>query len=342
MKSLMLTAIRELEVQDVPDPRVVGSQDALVRIRASGICGSDVHGYSGQSGRRVPPLIMGHEASGEVVELGAEASGIRVGERVVIQPLRSCGTCVACRDGKPLWCSGRSLMGMNAPGAFAEYVVWPAAGLLPLPSSVSFEHAALTEPLAVALHAASQASFGLFDTALVVGAGTIGLLVLSMLRLMGPRRLVAVDISDERLAAARSVGADLVINPTAHDVVATVREALGDEGVDHVFEAVGVSRTFQMSVDLARRGGEVIWIGNNERHAEIDVQSVVTREIGIRPSYGFTRAEFGSALASLADNRVPLDSILTRKATLEEGPHLFEELLVRRDLIKCEFTMMDS
>jgi L-iditol 2-dehydrogenase len=337
MKALMLSAIRELQIQDVPQPEIARPDDVLIRVGACGICGSDLHGYTGQSGRRVPPLIMGHEASGEVVEAGPAASQFRSGDRVALQPLTSCGTCPACMDGKLLWCPQRSLMGMNAPGAYADYVVWPAANLFRIPDVLSFEHAALAEPVAVALHAVSRVRLKPYETAVVIGAGTIGLLVLALLRRMGLRRLVAVDISERRLAVAQKLGADVTLNPSVENVVPATREAVGEEGVDHVFEAVGVPDTFQTSIQLARQGGEAVWIGNNERYAEIDVQAVVTREINIRSSYGFTPVEFGRAVALLADGCIPADEIVTLCISLHEGPRIFEELLNRPDVVKCLF-----
>lgn len=337
MQVLMLTAIRELQILDVPEPRVVRPRDVLVQVRASGICGSDLHGYTGQSGRRTPPLIMGHEAAGEVAEVGSAVHRFHPGDHVAIQPWTYCGVCPACMDGKHLWCPERRLMGMTAPGAFAEYLVCPAVNLFPIPDAVSFEHAALTEPVAVALHAVGRASFKPYETAAIIGAGTIGLLVLAVSRLMGLRRLIVIDLDEDRLGMARNLGADVTINPSIGDVVESTRAAVDSEGVDHVFEVVGVPATFQSSVELARRGGEVTWIGNNERYAEIDVQSVVTREINIRPSYAFTLAEFGRALTLLAGGCIPADRLITRQAGLDEGPGLFEELLKRPEIIKCLF-----
>jgi len=337
MRALVLTAIRELQILDVPTPKIVGPDDVLVRIRACGICGSDLHGYTGQSGRRRPPLIMGHEAAGEVVEVGPAVTAFHPGDHVTIQPWTYCGVCAACMDGKHLWCPHRSLMGMNIPGAFAEYLVCPAVNLFLIPASLPFEHASLTEAVAVALHAVTRASLKPYETAAIIGAGTIGLLVLAVVRLMGLRRLIAIDLDAHRLAVARDLGADMTVNPSIENVVEATQAVAGDTGVDHVFEAVGVSATFRSSIELARRGGEVIWIGNNEHYAEIDVQSIVTREISILPSYAFTLAEFARALELLAGQSIPARQLITRHASLEEGPCLFEELLQHPEIIKCVF-----
>jgi len=342
MKALVLTAVRKLEIQEVEQPSITRPDDVLVRIRSCGICGSDLHGYTGQTGRRKPPLIMGHEAAGEVVETGPAVTTLHPGDGVAIQPWVTCGVCPACIDGRHLWCPQRSLMGMNGPGGFAEYLVCPSVNLFPIPPGVSYLHAALTEVSAVALHAVSLVRFRPLQTAAVIGTGTVGLLLLAILRLMGLRKLIAIDTDAGRLRVAQEVGADLVLDASSEDVVRACLQVVGGVGVDHVFEAVGVPATFQNSIALARQGGQAIWIGNNQPYAEIDVQSVVTREITILPSYAFTMVEFGRALDLLATGTIPADRIITRQATLDEGPDLFEELLKRSEIIKSVFHSQDA
>jgi len=326
MKALVLTAIREMTLQEVPQPKIVHPSDVLVRIRACGVCGSEMHSYLRETGRRVPPLIMGHEASGEVVEVGAAATGFAAGDRVTIQPWLYCGLCPACVDGKQLFCPERRLLGMHVPGAFAEYVVVPAANLYRVPDSLPLEHAALAEPIAVALHAVGRANFKPYETVAVIGAGPIGLLLISVLNLMGLQHLIAIDLIPERLALAKEMGADKVINSSQVDAVEACKDVVGPLGVDHVFEVVGIPATFRMSLELVRMGGELIWIGNNKRYAELDVQAIVTREVDIRASYAFSLGDFGRALTPISAGHIHLDPLVTRRATLDEGPHVFEEL----------------
>lgn len=334
MKALVLTAIREMTLQEVPEPKIVQPSDVLIRVRACGICGSEMHSYLRETGRRVPPLIMGHEASGEVVAAGPAVTGVAAGDRVAIQPWLYCGLCPACLSGKQLFCPERRLLGMHISGAFAEYVVVPASNLYRVLDGVPLEHAALTEPVAVALHAVGRANLRPYESAAVIGAGPIGLLVLSVLNLMGLRHLIAIDLIPERLALAKEMGADEAINPSQEDAIEACREVVGPSGVDHVFEVVGIPATFQMSLELVRMGGELIWIGSNERYAELDVQGIVTREVDIRPSYAFSLADFGRALAPISDGHIRPDLLITRRATLDEGPRVLEELLENPG-IKC-------
>jgi L-iditol 2-dehydrogenase len=186
MKALLLREYRQLDVVDVPAPNP-GPDEVLVRVKACGICGSDVHGYDGSSGRRIPPIVMGHEAAGTVAAIGSEVSGIQEGDRVTFDSTIYCGSCAYCRKGEVNLCDRRQVLGVSTSeyrraGAFAEYVLVPPHIMHPLPDDISFAEGAMVEPLAVAVHAVSVSEVSGNSTALVVGAGMIGLLVLQALR----------------------------------------------------------------------------------------------------------------------------------------------------------------
>ncbi|MDQ4078282.1 MAG: galactitol-1-phosphate 5-dehydrogenase [Chloroflexota bacterium] len=335
MTALMLTDIRDLQLAEVPIPEIEAPDEVLIKVRSAGVCGSDLHGYTGASGRRQPPLIMGHEVTGEVIATGDAVEDLPVGTRVAVQPVRWCGRCSQCRAGRRNLCTQRRLMGMNAPGGYAPYVTWPAGNLFPLPDNLSFEEGALAEPLAVCVHAVGLADIRPYDTALVVGAGPIGLLTLAVLRHAGLKRLAVSDLSDARLEQAQAAGADVTINPKRQEISQVVEEMTRGEGVNIAFEAVGVSATVQQAVAATRNDGTVVWIGNNERMVEVDMQSIVTRELTVRGSYGMNDEDFQRALQMLGDGRIPTDLLINRRATLDEGPTLFEELLVSPETVKC-------
>jgi threonine dehydrogenase-like Zn-dependent dehydrogenase len=292
---------------EAPIPSIERPDDVLLKVKSAGVCGSDLHGYTGQSGRRKPPLIMGHEATAEVVAVGQDVKDVAIGSRVAIQPLEIGGPYLA-QQGKQ-----RRLMGMDAPGAYAEYVVWPAGNLYPLPDQLSYEDGALTEPLSVTLHAVSLAPIRPYDTAFIAGAGPIGLLTLSILRQTGVSRIAVSDVSDSRLEYAQSLGADVVINPTRQKPRETVNEFTGGQGVDISFEAVGISATCQQTLEVTRDRGTVIWIGNNVRMV----------------------ADFQRSLKMLSDGVIPTKQLINRRATLAEGATLFDELLASPETIKC-------
>jgi len=335
MRALLLDAERHLTVVDAPIPALERPTDVLVRVRAVGVCGSDLHGYLGHTGRRIPPLVMGHEATGEVVAVGADVRRVQPGQRVATNTIAACGHCRPCLAGARSICENRLILGMNAPGAYAEYVVWPEDSLPLLPDGLSYEAGALAEPLAVAMHGVNMAGITTGDVVFIAGGGPIGVLVHLLARIAGAGRIIVSDLHPERLAAARAFGADLVIDGAAEDPVAVVREATGGSGADVTIEAVGVGATARQTMEAVRNSGTVVWLGNSEKRIEIDMQALVTRDVTVRGSYGMTGQEFERSLALIADGRLPVDAIINRYAVLDEGPELFEELLVSPATIKC-------
>lgn len=328
MRALMFTDFNRLELQAVPVPRPERPDDVLIRVHAASVCGSDLHGYTGKTGRRKPPLIMGHEAAGEVVATGEAVQNVKPGDRVALHPL-------IYRPDPATGRVVRQMIGMNLPGAYAEYTVVPESNVYPLPDTLPYATAALTEPTAVAVHAVGLARIRPYDRALVIGAGTIGLLTMQVLRLAGASEIAVSDVSATRLAAARQMGATRVINPATDDFAAFVADTTSGQGFDTVFEAVGISATVGQSLRAIRDGGAIVWIGNSERIVEVDMQAVVTRELQIIGSYGMNERDFGRALAMLSDGRIDAEHLISRRAALEEGPTLFDELLRDEAIVKC-------
>jgi L-iditol 2-dehydrogenase len=307
----------------------------LVRVRAVGVCGSDLHGYTGHTGRRIPPIVMGHEATGDVVAVGPGVRDLAPGMRVATNTIAACGHCRPCLAGERSLCEHRLIMGMNAPGAYAEYVVWPEASLPVLPDRLSYEAGALAEPLAVALHGVNMAGITPGDVVFIAGGGPIGVLVHLLVRLAGAGTIIVSDLHAERLATARAFGADVVVDAGRDDPVAVVRELTRGSGADVTIEAVGTGATARHSIDAVRNAGTVVWLGNSDLVIEIGMQAVVTRNLNVRGSYGMSGEEFERALQLIADDRLPVDAIINRYATLDEGPALFEELLASPATIKC-------
>src|SRR5580698_2499651 len=212
MKSLLLSEYNHLEVADLPSP-VAGPGDVLVRVAACGICGSDVHGYDGSSGRRIPPLVMGHEAAGVIAEVGEGVSRFGIGDRVTFDSTVYCGVCDYCLHGQVNLCDDRQVVGVSTPdfrraGAFAEFVTVPERIVYPLPDELSFAEAAMLEAVSVALHAVAVSNLKGGETALVIGAGMIGLLTLQAARVAGCSRIVVADVDATRLELALEAGAD--------------------------------------------------------------------------------------------------------------------------------------
>jgi L-iditol 2-dehydrogenase len=268
---------------------------------------------------------MGHEFSGTITDAGSAVSGYRQGDRVIVQPLGTCGTCVMCVAGRSNICQNRTMIGMTYHGAYAEAVRVPQRQLYRMPENLSWEHGALVEPLSVALHAVNQTPLSLMESLVIVGAGPIGLLALLSARLKGAGTIIMTDRSAHRLELASRLGADIVVNVAEQDALAAVQAATGGLGAHAAIEAVGITPTVQQALAVTRIGGNVTWIGNSAPEVTLNMQHVVTREITIRGVYGFN-AEFGQAIEALSSGRINVAPLVERIAPLEEGPQLIHDL----------------
>jgi L-iditol 2-dehydrogenase len=332
MKALLLSEYRHLELADIPEPSV-GPNDVLIRVKACGICGSDVHGYDGSTGRRIPPIVMGHEASGVVEKVGSNVKEFQEGDRVTFDSTVYCGHCFFCKRGEVNLCDYREVLGVSTPdfrrmGAFAEYVTVPQHIVYRLPDSLPFAKAAMVEAVGVAVHAAALTPIAINDTALVVGAGMIGCLALQAARLAGCGRVMVVDIDDSRLRMATELGATDVVNSKNTDGVAAVRELTGGRGADVALECVGTTPTVQLAIEGTRKGGAVTLVGNVAPKVEIPLQSVVSRQIRLQGSAA-SSGEYPVCIDLLARGAIRVDSLLTTTAPLEQGPSWFERLYNR-------------
>ncbi len=330
MKALVLNQYKKLDLMDVPSPGAA-PDEVLVRVRSCGICGSDVHGYDGSSGRRIPPVIMGHEASGVVAKVGAAVRAFDPGERVTFDSMICCRSCVFCRAGRPNLCEDRCVLGVSCgdyrrDGAFAEYVAVPEHIVFRVPDRVGFDEAAMVEPVSVAVHAVARANPALGDKALVVGAGMIGLLTIQALRSAGCGRIFAVDLAADRLRLAKELGADEIIQSGGGtDVPALMREMTGGLGADLVMEAVGIAETVAMSIDSVRKGGTVVLIGNIAPAVGFGLQSVVTREIDVLGSCASSN-DYPACLDMMRRGAIRVRPVLSASVPLERGQEMFDRL----------------
>jgi len=342
MKALVLEEYNRFSYRDVPDPEPAAGE-ALVEVAACGICGSDVHGMDGSTGRRIPPIVMGHEAAGVIAALGPGVSGWETGEPVTFDSTVYCGTCWHCRRGEINLCDNRRVLGVSCDeyrrdGAFARYVAVPQHILYRLPDGVGFAQAAMVEALSIAAHGVHRLSPRLGDSVLVVGAGIIGLLVIQVLKVAGCGLVAAVDVAPERLELARRLGADLGLDPGREDVRAGLLEATGGRGADGAVEAVGNTSAIRTAVAGVRKGGTLALIGNLSSSVELPLQSVVTREISVNGSCA-SRGEYPAALDMIARKAIDVDALISATAPLREGADWFRRLHAREaGLIKVVLT----
>lgn len=328
----MLTEPKKLEIQDSPIPSF-GKDEVLIRVKACGICGSDVHGYDGSSGRRIPPLIMGHEAAGLIEECGSEVSGFSKGDRVTFDSTVYCGKCSYCKKGQVNLCDNRMVLGVSCEdyrrhGAFAEFVTVPSHIIYKLPDTFPFEHAAMIEAVSVAVHAVGRISFDSGDKSLVVGAGMIGLLLIQAIRSAGCSEIIAVDMDNDRLNLAKKLGATQVINSQEVDALSFILNETEGQGVDKSFEVVGATPTVQLSIHAVRKGGSVVMVGNLAPEVELPLQSVVTREISLFGTCA-SAGEYPKCIELMADGSIQVDPLISAKVALEEGPEWFDRLYGR-------------
>ncbi len=329
MKALLLTDYQQLVVTEVPDA-TIGPRQILVQVAACGICGSDIHGYDGSSGRRIPPLVMGHEAAGVVAEIGPNVTRFAPGDRVTFDSTVSCGDCFYCRRGQLNLCDRRTVLGVSCGeyrqhGAFAEYVAVPEHICYPVPAELPLQHAAMIEPVSVAVHAANRTPITLGDTAVVVGSGLIGLLVIQAARLAGCTSVIAVDLDQQRLELARRLGADVALDAGKVDVPAEIRRLTDGRGAAVVFEVVGAAATVHTAVESARKGGTVTLVGNLAPRVEVPLQAIVTRELNVLGTCA-SNGEYPACIDLLTTKAIQVEPLITARAPLEDGPDWFARL----------------
>ena len=329
MQAMVLTAPSTLEIQEVDEP-AIGGEDLLVEVGACGICGSDIHGFDGSSGRRQPPLIMGHEAAGTVVAVGDRVTSFSPGDRVTFDSTVSCGRCRFCREGQINLCDDRKVLGVACDefrrhGAFAERVAVPERISYRLPDGLPFEQAALVEAVSIAVHAANRPPIKMGDTAVVVGTGMIGLLAVQAIRLAGCSRVVAVDLSDDRLALSKTLGVDVTLNPERDDVVAEIQALTDGRGADIALEVVGATPTVNTAIDAVRKGGSVVLVGNLAPRVELPLQKVVTREVSLYGSCA-SNGEYPVCLDLMASGQIRVEPLITAMIPLVDGPDWFHRL----------------
>jgi 2-desacetyl-2-hydroxyethyl bacteriochlorophyllide A dehydrogenase len=321
LKALVYLGPGRMELQDAPDP-TPGPGEVVIASRASAICGSDLHGFREASPRRIPPLTMGHETVGEIVEVGDGVPDSRIGERVVLKPIVSCGVCASCREGAINHCPTGRLVGRDLTGGFAERFAVPASAAVRFDADVTDEVATLTEPLANAVHVATRAVRE-GDRVFVIGAGPIGVLMAKAALLYGAARVLVTDPVAERLRLAEAQGAETV---TGDDPVAAVLDATDGEGADLVIDAAGFEATWAMGLKAVRVGGRVYEVGLGAGSGTVDFFAVLGKEATITGSYAWGDDDFARAVELVAQGAFDPAGWITT-LPLADGQRAFQELV---------------
>ena len=260
MKSIVLMQAKKLEIQDHPVPKITNPDDVLIRVKAVGICGSDIHAYDGSLTTIKYPRTIGHEVVGEVTDVGDAVTHVTPGDHVAMDPVVSCGVCLPCRNGRRNVCRDVKCMGVAAEGGAAEYIILPALNVVIMPSDIPWNEAVLAEPFTIGANATAQARVVPGDMALVMGAGTIGLVAMQAAKIRGARVMIA-DIVDSRLKLAAQLGADQVVNSKTEDLAAAVSEFTKGEGVTVFIDAVGAPALLVLGTELSAPTGRIVALG---------------------------------------------------------------------------------
>ena len=339
MKALVYYGPNDLRYTDAADP-APASREVLIRVRVVGICGSDVHGYQGKTGRRNPPMIMGHEIAGDVVATGDAVTKVTVGDRVAVDPVIYCNQCAYCAAGQTNICKNRRVVGVSIQnetinGAMAELIAVPEHVVNRLPDDLTYEQGALIDPLAVAVHGVKMAGNLENKRVAIIGAGQIGLFALQSCIAFGAESTTVIDISDSRLSVAKDLGADAVLNAASFTAgkrdFKEACQAAG--GFDVVIEAVGAEQTIQQSLYLVKSGGIVVLMGLGQKEAAIDAHHLVENEITLKGTYIFVEKDLPDAIRLFQAGAVNIAKMISRVEPLEKGPEMFAALATENSKI---------
>ena len=330
MKALVWLGPEDLQIRDVPLPELA-TGEVLIQTSAVGICGSELSGYLGKNSLRRPPLVMGHEAAGQIVSIAdtarlADGTPGATGTRVTFNPLVTCGVCDRCRAGLSNLCRQRQLLGAHRPGAFASFVAVPAAQCWPLPETLSDVTASLTEPLACAVRAVSLAHVSSGESLFILGAGPIGLFCLAVARSLGIENVVVSDMLPSRLAIAHQWGARAVLNARETDVAKSIQE-LCPGGATAVIDAVGAHTTRAQAVAAVIPGGRVVFIGLHDEESPLAANYLIRQEVTITGCFGYIERDFAQALTLLKAGALQPQTDWLEERELAAGAAAFAELV---------------
>ncbi len=328
MKALRWYKAGDIRIEDIPEP-VVRDDDVKIRVKWCGICGSDLHEYlmgpifipvdrpHPLSGEKAP-VVLGHEFSGEVAEVGKNVTHVKPGDRVVVEPLLACGQCHGCRSGRPNLCEKLGFHGLaGGGGGFAEYTTFTSRFVHKIPDALPYDKAALVEPMSVALHSTEVGVFQKGQNAVVTGAGPIGLATIECLRALGAARVIVVQRKSIRQEYAKHSGADIVLDPSETDVVAEIRRLTDGAGADVAFETTGSEQVFTLVLDAVRSGGRFVITSIWEKPVTFNLNSLVIPEKNIAGSICYNN-DFPKVIAMMADGRIKADGYITKKIALDD------------------------
>lgn len=332
MKAIQIPEAHQIEVLEMPEPTLEQANEVKVKIKRVGICGSDMHIYHGTNPLATYPRIVGHEVAGEIIEVGAEVSKVAVGDHVVIEPIRYCGNCYACKNGRPNVCKEVSVFGVHEDGGMREVVVLPEKQVHQVDSSIDWDEAVMAEPYTIGAQAVWRGNVQAGQTVFIQGAGPIGITVLKMARLQGAITIIS-DLTNERLAFAKENGADYIINPSEVDVVERINEITNGEGANIVIDAVGMPQTFELSVEVASPAGNVVTLGFNATPSAIALMPITKKELTITGSRLQTN-QFGKVVELINTKKLTHNGLVTHRFHIDDAKEAFDFIEKNPDKVR--------
>lgn len=315
-----------IEEVDIPVP---GPGEIQIKVEVCGVCGSDVHAYHGKHPFVSTPIVPGHEFSGTISEIGEGVEGFKEGDRVTVEPSLTCGRCYNCRHGLYNICTELRVLGCQAPGAFAQYISVPAKKVYKLPDNLDMDDGSLVEPSAVGVHAVRKSELSLGDRVVVLGAGVIGLTIVQAAKVAGAGEIIVAGHHEGRLKVARELGADTTF--LAGDTVKFLGDRYGPDGIDIVYEAVGVGTTMNQAIEIVRKGAKVIVIGVFGKHPETKVGLIQDKEIDMRGALMYVNEDYQRTIEFMSSGKIKTKPLISARFPLEQATKAFDLIRDKRD-----------
>lgn len=331
MKALKLYAARDIRYEEAEDPVIQDEYEVKIKVKAVGICGSDISRYA-KLGPYVPGMVWGHEFSGEVVEIGAKVTKVKVHDKVTACPALYCGTCDSCKKGTFAQCEHLDVIGAHRYGAFAESVVIPEENVMPIPEGIDYDDAAVVEPSCVVVHGYYKTNLQPGDSVAVIGCGTIGLLALQWAKIFGAQKVIAIDIDDVKLQMAKEMGADVIVNSMGKEPDEEVYKVTGNAGVDLVVESAGTPITSAQAFSLAGKGKKVLFMGipyGDVMVKRLYFEKIVRNELQVFGSWNaisapFPGKEWETSVHFMKNGQLKIAPLITHRLPLKDGSKAFE------------------
>ncbi len=342
MRQAVMVQPGEIEFREVPTP-IIGDEQVLIHVKRIGICGSDIHVFHGQHPYTDYPVVQGHEVSGVIADIGPKVRALRTGDKVTFTPQVTCGECYPCTHGMYHICESLKVMGFQTGGAAQDYVAIDADKVLVIPSYVSLDHAAMVEPVSVAVHALARAGSDIQGKrVLVLGAGTIGNLVAQVAKASGAQAVMVTDISDYKLDKARACGIDFAINPNERELGQALRENFGPARADLILECVGVQATITQAIDNARKGTTIVVVGVFGEKPQVDLGLVQDRELSLVGTLMYQKRDYERAIALVAEGKLELAEMITHHFPFEAYPQAYQTIEDAQGEIMKVMIMLDT